>query len=196
MTIFFHIIRHGEAFHNLDPAETQTTPSLSGDNVPDPELTPLGIVQCRALGHRIGPLNRKSVNLVVASPLKRALYSAHFTFRDLIHEGFFSAPVAAFADLQEIGNSPAHIGSTVKALNSEFAILFSGLDTANVPEGWNSKHVSSDYEGNDHKIRERAERFKLEIKKTFLKADLDVNVFVFTHGLFINYLVGDEDKCA
>ena len=40
MTIYLHLVRHAQGFHNLSAANQQ---------LPDPDLTPLGESQCAAL---------------------------------------------------------------------------------------------------------------------------------------------------
>ena len=71
MPIYLHLVRHAQGYHNL---------SAANHTLPDPDLTPLGKEQCAAL-RRAFPLHDK-VTYLVASPMRRTLYTCLYAFGD------------------------------------------------------------------------------------------------------------------
>ena len=68
-----HLIRHAQGYHNLN---------VEGTNIRDPELTAEGEKQSVQLASQFEDL--QAIDCVVASPLKRTLWTALVTFRGLL----------------------------------------------------------------------------------------------------------------
>ncbi|KAL2115950.1 hypothetical protein VTJ04DRAFT_10205 [Mycothermus thermophilus] len=69
--IYIHLVRHAQGYHNLHP---------SNHTLPDPELTPLGVDQCRQLRESF-PYHDVVTHLV-ASPMRRTLRTCLLAFGD------------------------------------------------------------------------------------------------------------------
>lgn len=193
------IVRHAEAFHNL--------PRGNGDNIRDPYLTPRGIEQCRDLSRRLpevfGDLTKSNLR-IFSSPMKRTLYSAYFTFKELLDDEDNQLTVEMTPSLQEVGLQPAHIGSSKAALIREFVPLtHRWCQPRIVPPGhpyqladdWNVKDDTVrgggiTYGNSDAALRDRAATFRRRMKELNIEEG-ETTVVVFTHGLFIPYLIND-----
>ncbi|KAI9652139.1 MAG: hypothetical protein M1831_007171 [Alyxoria varia] len=136
------LIRHAEAGHNLDDKSILKVTMIKlrdrnhAFNLPDPELTYLGITQCGYLrSHLQQNLSiADQITLVVASPMRRTLQTASYGLSWLVKRGVRIIPRAEW---QECSNKPSDTGSSVSALTKEFPdIDFS--DIKSDPE-WPSK---------------------------------------------------------
>ena len=96
------------SYHNLNIANHQMR---------DPLLTPHGDQQCTHL-KRTFPYTSQ-VDLVVASPLKRTIYTALRSFPDVIEKR--KLHVISIPELQETSDLPCDTGSPVEELKREFA---------------------------------------------------------------------------
>jgi len=116
------LVRHGQAEHNV----------TRNRQLHDPYLTPLGEAQCHELSKRFP--SEPPVDLLVSSPLKRAIQTTLLGFKKQVESGI---KIELFAELQETTDWPSATGSSRDALEKEE--LFKGLDFSGLPDDWNSK---------------------------------------------------------
>jgi broad specificity phosphatase PhoE len=121
-----HCVRHAQGYHNL---------SIANHQLHDPLLTPYGEEQCRNLGKTF-PYN-KSVELVVASPIRRTIYTALIAFETVLREK--NMKIIALPELQETSDLPCDTGSSVEELLKEFE--GKPVDLSLVTAGWNNKRM-------------------------------------------------------
>ena len=125
-------------YHNFYSPLTQGVHNLSTANhvIHDPLLTDLGNEQCRQLRGAF-PYHDK-IELVVASPLRRTMYTALQSF-----EPFFKAnpdkKLILLPDTQETSDVPCDTGSEPEDLNREIEEKGLPVDLQYVTEGWNDK---------------------------------------------------------
>ena len=143
----------------------------------DPELTPHGKQQCGHLKNRFP--HHKSVELLVASPLRRTLHTALLAFAPEIKKGM---SVLALPEAQETGEIPCDTGSDVETLQNEFKEQ--PVDLGLVTEGWNSKQGK--WASTSDRIVVRAQ----EVRQ-WLKARPENEIVLVTHGGFLHYLTED-----
>lgn len=99
----------------------------------DPLLTPYGEEQCRDLATKF-PYH-DNIDLVVASPLKRTIYTALHGFGADIQRRDLT--VIALPELQETSDLPCDTGSSPEDIAIEFDAK--PVDLSLVLPGWNSK---------------------------------------------------------
>jgi broad specificity phosphatase PhoE len=107
--------------------------------IPDPRLTEEGIKECQTLEARFP--YQSTIDLIVASPLRRTIQTALYSFQPAIKRG---VGVVALAELQETSDVACDTGSDVKDLKREFSeyqsvSVTSVVDFSLVPENWNRK---------------------------------------------------------
>lgn len=120
------LIRHAQVEHNL---------SIENHNIRDHQLTQEGKKQCRNLCQRIEDI--ESVDCIFASPLRRALHTALYTFEEpLKHKP--SLKIYALAELQETSSLPCDTGYPMECLREEFK--GKPVDFKLVPPDWNKKN--------------------------------------------------------
>lgn len=102
-----HLIRHCQSIFNVPPHDAQKL---------DPDLTITGIQQAINLGKSFPHLS--SIDLVVASPLRRALNTAIHAFGD--HVAARQMQIIALPELQELSQWPCDTGSSLANLLTEF----------------------------------------------------------------------------
>ncbi|KAE8445115.1 hypothetical protein EG329_013717 [Mollisiaceae sp. DMI_Dod_QoI] len=186
--IYIHCVRHAQGFHNLSEAN---------HDLPDPTLTPLGESQCRELS--LDFPHASKITHLVASPLRRTIYTTLFTFPSLICE---SHKVIALPELQETSDMPCDTGSDLSALVSEFSVgKYAGaVDLSLLDKSWNNKKgkflpIASAIEDralDARKIlRELGEQFLRERAKQGKEGDEEVHMVVTTHGGFLHYFTED-----
>ncbi|TGO62405.1 hypothetical protein BOTNAR_0114g00030 [Botryotinia narcissicola] len=180
MTITLHFVRHAQGFHNLCTAN---------HTLPDPLLTDLGKAQCTTLSQTFP--SPEKITHIVASPLRRTLYTALYSFPSAIARGI---KVIALPEIQETSTFPCDTGSAPAALAEEFA---GSVDLGLVHEGWNSK--SGRWASNAPAIEKRAREARVWLRELGLRAEKegmeDVNIVVVTHGGFLHYFTDDwEDS--
>lgn len=166
-----HCVRHAQGFHNL---------SQANHSIHDPLLTDLGLSQCRTLSQTFA--QDIKINLLIASPLRRTLYTALNSFAS-------PRPVIALAELQETSDLPCDTGSDLSVLEKEFS--GQDVDLQYVPkEGWNSNIGKWSPASSAIEARARAARqFILQLAQA--QSGEDVNVVVVTHGGYLHYFTGD-----
>lgn len=106
--------------------------------IPDPHLTEAGVAECRALESRF-PF-QSSIDLIVSSPLRRALETALCSLQPAIARG---VKIVALPELQETSDVACDTGSDVSDLEREFSDKQgpSGpvIDLSLLDKDWNSK---------------------------------------------------------
>ncbi|KAF6240024.1 hypothetical protein HO173_001634 [Letharia columbiana] len=76
MAPVIHCVRHAQGYHNL---------SVANHSLPDPSLTPFGEEQCHKFAQD-SPYYQ-SIGAIVASPLRRTIYTALYGFKPRIEKG-------------------------------------------------------------------------------------------------------------
>lgn len=155
-----HCVRHAQGFHNL---------SVANHSMHDPLLTQLGAEQCKRLQKDFPSM--KDVDLVVASPLKRTIYTALIGFEPAIREKGLT--VIALPELQETSDLPCDTGSAPEDLAKEFG--GNPVDLDMVKPGWNSKKMK--WAPTATAIEKRARD-----ARTWLMARPEKEIVVVTHG--------------
>jgi broad specificity phosphatase PhoE len=166
-----HLVRHAQGFHNL---------SVANHHMPDPLLTEYGKEQCRQLHDSFDPMN--SIDLIVASPLKRTIYTALISFRDIIARK--NLQVIAMPEVQETSDIPCDTGSDIKELEKEFAGQPVDFSMVAARPDWNSKQ--GDWAPWTDPLNVRATK-----ARQWLAARKETNIVVVTHGGFLHYLTED-----
>ncbi|KAK8157591.1 histidine phosphatase superfamily [Phyllosticta citrichinensis] len=173
-----HCVRHAEGFHNL------VTPD--NHSLPDPLLTEHGKQQCYDL--RDSFPYHSQVSQVVASPIKRTIYTALLAFSPVIEQK--KLKVIALPELQETSDLPCDTGSDPAEVAREFA--GQPVDLSRVEEGWNSKKGRWAPESAAIEARARdARQWLRELAAS--SGDDDVEIVVVTHGGYLHFLTGDWD---
>lgn len=168
-----HLVRHAQGFHNL---------SVKNHAMHDPLLTPAGIEQCRILAKDFPFKN--DVELVVASPLKRTIYTALYSFPEPIEKRHLK--VIAMPELQETSDLPCDTGSSPAEVAKEFQSKPIDLSAIETPEGqhWNSK--TGKWAPNADAIIARA-----AAARKWLLSRPEKDIVVVTHGGFLHYFTED-----
>lgn len=164
-----HLVRHAQGFHNLSRANYV---------LPDPLLTPTGVIQCYKLGEDF-PYT-KQVGLVVTSPLRRAIYTALYTFEEVLCEK--ELRILTLPEVQETTDLPCDTGSSVDELKQEFR--GKPVDLNHLSRTWNRK--DGKWSSTPERITERAK----EVRE-WLKARKEDHIVVVTHDGFLHYLTED-----
>ena len=168
-TILTHIqCADEQGYHNI---------SIANHSMHDPNLTPFGEEQCRSLANRF-PYH-KNLDLLVASPIRRTLYTTLLAFESETKRGL---KVIALPELQETSDVPCDTGSDVGILRKE--VEGKPVDLSLVQEGWNSK------KGKWSPASETIEARAREARQ-WLKARPEKEIVVVTHGGFLHYLTED-----
>ena len=167
------LVRHAQGYHNL---------SHANEKLPDPDLTPLGESQCRALSTAF-PSPEKITHLV-ASPLRRTLYTCLLSFPDAVSRGL---TVLAVPELQENSRSPCDTGSDPSKLQAEFekGPFADTVDLSRVHEGWNSK--TGRWSPDKAALEARARDARLILRDIAQESDEDKEIIIVTHGAFLHY---------
>jgi broad specificity phosphatase PhoE len=167
-----HLVRHAQGFHNQ---------SYKKHSLRDPLLTPKGLTQCGHVSTTFPAAQQSSIKLLAASPLRRTIYTALYSFPDVVKRGL---KIVALPEAQENGALPCDIGSDPEALEKEFEAL--PVDLSLVHEGWNSKTGRGATDADA--IRERA----LFVRRWLRDREEDV-ICLVSHGGFLHYLNEDWD---
>ena len=173
-------IRHGESTFNVAYRETGIDPLH-----PDARLTPRGEAQVREA--RLA-LRSVPVDLVVTSPLTRALQTTQGIFADhpsaprVLVEALHREHCASSCD---IGRSPA-----------ELAAEFPHLALDHLPETWWHVHDEPDERGVCFEPIEALQE-RVELFKDWLRARPEPRIAVVGHGTFFHHLTGQWlDNCG
>lgn len=170
-----YLIRHAQGFHNL---------GNGGYDIPDPLLTPAGKQQCIQLSESFE--NIQAIDCIVASPMRRTLYTALITFREVLKQNP-TLKVIALPELQETSGLPCDVGLSREELQLEFKDY--PIDFTLVRDGWNDK-ASGIFTPFTDMISYRADK-----ARKFLQCRTEKEIAVVTHGGTAHYITGDwEDS--
>lgn len=155
-----YLVRHAQGEHNAT-VSFLTTQSPNPLNVPqrnynirDPVLTAKGIAQCHELRDKF-PYH-DSIDLVIASPLRRTIQTAAHSFGPTLART--EVPFVLVPLLQEVSNAGCDTGYEVDDLKTLIPDLFKGEELGfditkigyeNVMKGWTEK-VRTRYLGSHH----------------------------------------------
>ncbi len=184
MPTTIHLVRHAQGEHNL---------STENQQIRDPSLTELGRTQCAEL-RRAFPVPDR-ITHIVASPMRRTLYTALLGFAQPAVEGDGENTqerrrVVALPSVQEVSVLPCDCGSDPAALKAEFAA--DAVDLALVHDGWNHKGPGSPYAPEIAKLDARAREARRWLRDLGrASGPEDVHVVVVTHGGFLHFLTED-----
>lgn len=171
-----HIVRHAQAIHNLCNANHV---------IPDPNLTDLGHQQSLLLRGNF-PFHAQA-DLVVASPLRRTIYTALQAFSP-VFEAHPDLKLIAHPDLQETSDVACDTGSDPETLRREVEENGLPVDLSLLYDGWNIK--KDRYAPTNDAIKCRARE-----ARRWLKARPEKDIIVVTHGGFLHYFTEDwEDS--
>ncbi|KAJ8071613.1 hypothetical protein OCU04_001936 [Sclerotinia nivalis] len=116
--IFVHLMRHGEAYHNLGHFNSQI--NLKSYDIPDPSLTEKGLKQVRSAQKEMA--KRCPVpNIVLTSPLIRTVDTALHVF-PITNNGSVShqPQIVAYDDLRESGAYLCNVRQGVSDLETHY----------------------------------------------------------------------------
>ncbi|KAL5883708.1 hypothetical protein ACKVWL_002698 [Pyricularia oryzae] len=153
-TIYF--VRHAQGYHNLPKVPGGPNPSL----LADPDLTELGKEQCAELSKNF-PFHDKITHLV-ASPLRRTLYTCLLSFGPVLEQGRVQK-VTALPELQEIAALPSDTGSDPAVLAKEFG--GEKVDLGLVKDDWTDKGPGSPFAPELEKLDARARAARIWLRK-------------------------------
>lgn len=173
-------VRHAQGYHNLNTAN---------HSLPDPSLTPLGEQQCATLSKAFP--HSSLITHLVASPLRRTLYTALLSFPSAVASG---KKVLALPELQETSDLPCDTGSDPAKLKEEFGVE-GKVDLSLVHEGWNNK--KGKWSPSASAIEARARQARLFLRdlgaQAAEKENGDQHIVVVTHGGYLHYFTEDWD---
>jgi broad specificity phosphatase PhoE len=177
--ITVHCVRHAQGYHNLSDED---------HILPDPSLTEQGEAQCGAL-QKIFPYHDKVTHLV-ASPLRRTLYTCLLSFGEEVKSG---KKVIALPELQETSDLPCDTGSDPAKLQEEFGAgqWMETVDLSLVHEGWNDKSLNTKWAPSATKIEVRAREARIWLRDLAMKSSIDAEIVVVTHGGYLHYFTED-----
>jgi broad specificity phosphatase PhoE len=164
-----HFVRHAESEHNIPPYDNKLR---------DPYLSPHGRRQAEALGQQFP--NLEDVDLVVCSPMKRAILTAVIAFGD--HLRPTKTQIIALPELQELSAKPCDTGSSLAELLTEFRE--DPLDLDLVPHDWDSK----DRLWSPTEVRTLA---RMARARSWLRDRPEDNIVVIGHAHCLQLLVRD-----
>ena len=143
----------------------------------DPDLTAFGEEQCRQLAQNF-PYH-ESIDLLVASPLRRTIYTTLLGFKPEVDRGL---KVIALPEVQETADVPCDTGTDIDVLKEE--MKDKPVDLSRVKEGWNDK--SGRWAPTASALEKRARE-----ARQWLKARPEKEIALVTHGGLLHYLTED-----
>ncbi|KAJ5677265.1 phosphoglycerate mutase-like protein [Penicillium maclennaniae] len=172
-----HLVRHAQGYHNL---------GIEHMNIHDPLLTDHGKKQCHELGRNFP--NLSSIDLLVASPMRRAMYTALEAFLP-DYEKTEGKKLIALPELQELSDMPCDVGSSLADLKAEMEAQGAPVDISNLEENWTKKTGRLGI--TRERIFERA-----QYVRQWLMARPEKEIVVVSHGGFLHFLTEDwEEGC-
>ncbi|KAF4434119.1 Histidine phosphatase superfamily clade-1 [Fusarium acutatum] len=163
-----HLVRHGQAVHNLGEAYNV---------LPDTDLTPLGQEQARGLISKCPKL--ANVDLIVSSPLRRTLQTTLLAFSSQLECGL---QIVALAEVQEVSDMNCDTGSDLSLIKTEFQQQ--PVDFSLVEPGWQIKEGK--WAPAVGSIEERA-----RAARQWLSERPESEIVVVTHGCFLHFFTDD-----
>jgi len=167
-------MRHGQGYHCI---------AEKGHTLRDPHLTWEGEQQCRTQRNAFG--RHDNVELLLASPLRRALQTCAITFLPCLDRGL---QIIALPMAEECSDAPADIGSEPELLREEFSDKHGrdGVSFDHVSQGW--------YVHEGEFVSEPAALIRRAAKlRRWIKARPEKEVVLVAHGFFNHYITGDVD---
>ncbi|KAL1994208.1 hypothetical protein VTN49DRAFT_2877 [Thermomyces lanuginosus] len=174
MAPILHCVRHAQGEHNK-----------GGDAylIHDPRLTEAGIAECKALESRFP--YQSSIELIVSSPLRRAVQTSLCSFQPAINRG---VKIVVLPELQETSDVACDTGSEVSKLEQEFGDIVGPkgkvVDLSLLDDNWHIKRGRFAPSSNAIIARARDAR-------KWLKARPEKEVVVVSHGGFLHYFTQD-----
>ncbi|KAJ2982784.1 hypothetical protein NUW58_g6369 [Xylaria curta] len=170
------IVRHGEAYHNID--------RVNGPYLRDPSLTPTGVLQCQNLGNSYPYMDQ--VYSLLSSPMRRTIQTTHIAFEQLLGSRM---RVILVPELTESSARPSDTGSPWQELRAEFGYK---NDLQLLHDGWWFKDSSTGWGADPVKVAEQARKARLIIRNVARHAGEDDHIVVVTHSkLVVPLLQGD-----
>ncbi|CAI7656073.1 uncharacterized protein N7487_003287 [Penicillium crustosum] len=169
MSPIVHFVRHAQGVHNL---------SHENHHLPDPELTPLGEEQARALGATFPAL--ENIQLILSSPLRRTIQTALLAFPSHVGDG--ALKVIAWPEVQEASDLNCDTGSDLLDIKAEFEKL--PVDFTLVEPGWHIKQGK--WAPAAGRLLERA-----QLAREWLSQRPEKEIVVVSHGCFLHFLTED-----
>jgi len=179
MAPVIHLVRHAQGFHNL---------SVENQKLRDPELTPMGKDQCAALCKNFP--DHDKITQLVASPMRRTLYTCLLSFAPVVEAGRPGSKVIALPDVQEVSLYGCDLGTDVDKLKVEFG---DQVDFSNVPASWNDKSPASKYYPTPEKLAARARDARLWLRNLANKLGEDAQIVVVSHGGILHFITEEWD---
>ncbi|KAF2466626.1 phosphoglycerate mutase-like protein [Lindgomyces ingoldianus] len=179
MAPLLYLVRHAEGQHNVNHAV----------HIKDATLTEEGKRQCRELQDSFA--YHDTINLVLSSPLRRAIQTTVLTFGPTLSRK--EVPYLVIPKAQEVSGLTCDIGHSKQELSENLSELFAGnslqfdLSKINfdaVEEGWNVK--SGYWAPCKSKITQRAADLR-----SWLFRRSEAHILLVTHGAFLHYLTED-----
>ncbi|KAF5245989.1 hypothetical protein FANTH_7079 [Fusarium anthophilum] len=168
MPKIIHLVRHGQAVHNLGEANNV---------LPDTDLTPLGQEQARSLISKHPEL--ANVDLIVSSPLRRTLQTTLLAFSSQLERGL---QIVALPEVQEVSDMNCDTGSDISVIRAEFQQQ--PVDFSLVEPGWEVKEGK--WAPAIGSILERA-----RAARQWLSERPESEIVVVTHGCFLHFFTDD-----
>jgi broad specificity phosphatase PhoE len=192
MAPILHLLRHGQGYHSSE------VNGAEGYKIHDPNLTDKGRAQCEercriftrhehvrharkhcCLFCRL--TNNNQVDLLLASPLRRALQTCQLCFEPCVKRGL---PIIALPHAEEASSDPCDTGSELDVLKSEFP---TGVDFSLVPEHWTVHE--GEFDTTFEALKARAIKLRRWIRDREEK-----EVVLVSHGFLNHYVTGDVDE--
>ncbi|RBQ78521.1 hypothetical protein FVER14953_07713 [Fusarium verticillioides] len=169
MPQIIHLVRHGQAVHNLGEAN---------NILPDTDLTPLGQEQAKGLISKCPEL--ANVDLIVSSPLRRTLQTTLLGFSSQLERGL---QIVALPEVQEVSAMNCDTGSDLAVIKEEFRQ--EPVDFSLVEPGWQVKEEGK-WAPVVGSISERA-----RAARQWLSERPESEIVVVTHGCFLHFFTDD-----
>ena len=184
-----HCVRHAQGYHNL---------SFANHSMLDPLLTTYGHKQCVELNSTF-PVPQISINLIVASPLRRTLHTAVLSFGEALKSSTCIPQIIALPEAQETSDYPCDTGSNVTNLKNYCDEQDWPVDLSLVPEDWTDKRLGGKWGPTSTAISARAHQARLyirsKIQELVASGIESPNVVLISHGGYMHYFTEDwEDS--
>lgn len=171
-----HLFRHAEAMHNV----------AHDVSLPDPPLTPKGVIEAEMILDAYPFFNRPT--LILVSPLRRCIATALSAFDPATNPRavryFDTLPrIVSIPHLQETTENPCDTGSSLSSLKAEFGELVEFPEDLFPCDEWYGKHGTAFANDNDLLGKRAA------FVRSFILQCPDEEIVIVTHGDFCHFLV-------
>lgn len=168
-----HLVRHGQGQHQLEPLQEHR-------QISDPRLTDASIERCEQFNTHFP--DAIPVELVCASPMRRAIQTAQHCFEKVIPRTE-SKRILLLPLAQENTDEPCDIGSRPDVIEAEFG---DAVDASMLNAGWMAKEGMN--AATPTALVARAKQFRQWI---FQRPEKEI--VVCGHGAFWDYVTGAVD---